>query len=80
MEKRIITLEVIADQITKSIDRLDRSIAELRVEMARSISELRAEMRELRSDVDRKFTWLIGTQIGALSAMLGMMAKMANLI
>ena len=37
-------------------------------------------MRELRSDVDRKFTWLIGTQIGALSAMLGMMAKMANLI
>lgn len=69
MEKRIITLEVIADQITKSIDRLDRSIV-----------ELRAEMRELRSDVDRKFTWLIGTQIGALSAMLGMMAKMANLI
>ena len=69
MEKRIITLEVIADQITKSIDRLDRSIV-----------ELRAEMRELRSDVDRKFSWLIGTQIGALSAMLGMMAKMANLI
>ena len=69
MEKRVITLEVIADQITKSIDRLDRSIV-----------ELRAEMRELRSDVDRKFTWLIGTQIGALSAMLGMMAKMANLI
>ncbi len=69
MEKRIITLEVIADQITKSIDRLDRSIV-----------ELRAEMRELRSDVDRKFTWLIGTQIGILLAILGMMARMANLI
>lgn len=69
MEKRIITLEVIADQITKSIDRLDRSIV-----------ELRAEMRELRFDVDRKFTWLIGTQIGILLAILGMMARMANLI
>ena len=69
MEKRIITLEVIADQTTKSIDRLDRSIV-----------ELRAEMRELRSDVDRKFTWLIGTQIGILLAILGMMVRMANLI
>ena len=69
MEKRIITLQVIVDQITKSIDRLDRSIV-----------ELRAEMRELRSDVDRKFTWLIGTQIGILLAILGMMVRMANLI
>jgi len=57
------------DQITKSIDRLDRSIV-----------ELRSEMRELRSDVDRKFTWLIGTQIGILLAILGMMVRMANLI
>lgn len=37
-------------------------------------------MRELRSDVDRKFTWLIGTQIGILLAILGMMVRMANLI
>ncbi len=78
------TLEVIAEQHIKAIERLDRSIAELHAEMARSISELRAEvraeMRELRSDFDRKFTWLIGIQIGALLAMLGMMARMANLI
>lgn len=69
MEKRITTLEVIAEQTTKSIDRLDRSI-----------SELRTEMHNLRSDVDRKFTWLIGTQIGTLLAMLGLMAKMASVI
>lgn len=69
MEKRITTLEVIAEQTTKSIDRLDRSI-----------SELRTEMHHLRSDVDRKFTWLIGTQIGTLLAMLGLMAKMASVI
>lgn len=30
MEKRITTLEVLVDQNTKSIDRLDRSVAELR--------------------------------------------------
>jgi len=29
MEKRITTLEVLVDQNTKSIDRLDRSVAEL---------------------------------------------------
>ncbi len=73
MEKRIITLEVIAEQTTKSLDRLDRSISEFR-------SESRADLRELRSDVDRKFTWVIGTLIGMLLAMLGLMAKMANAI
>ena len=73
MEKRIATLEVIADQTTKSIDRLDRSISEFR-------SELRADLRELRSDVDRKFTWVIGTLFGILLGMLGLMAKMANVI
>ena len=73
MEKRIITLEVIAEQTTKSIDRLDRSISEFR-------SELRADLRELRSDVDRKFTWVIGTLFGILLGMLGLMAKMANVI
>ena len=73
MEKRIVTLEVIAEQTTKSIDRLDRSISEFR-------SELRADLRELRSDVDRKFTWVIGTLFGILLGMLGLMAKMANVI
>ena len=73
MEKRIITLEVIAEQTTKSLDRLDRSISEFR-------SESRADLRELRSDVDRKFTWVIGTLIGMLLTMLGLMAKMANVI
>ena len=73
MEKRIVTLEFIAEQTTKSIDRLDRSISEFR-------SELRADLRELRSDVDRKFTWVIGTLFGILLGMLGLMAKMANVI
>ena len=73
MENRIVTLEVIAEQTTKSLDRLDRSSSEFR-------SELRADLRELRSDVDRKFTWVIGTLFGILLGMLGLMAKMANVI
>jgi len=35
MEKRITTLEVLIDQNTKSIDRLDRSVAELRADVDR---------------------------------------------
>ena len=91
MEKRITTLEVIAEQTTKSIDRLDRSITELRAEINRTSSDLRADMRsdmrdmrtdmrDMRLDFDRKFMWVIGTQIGMLLAILGMMAKMTNMI
>jgi hypothetical protein len=67
MEKRIITLEVLTEQNQKSIDRLDRSIDRLE----RSITDLRA-------DVDRKFNWLIGVQVGSLLAMIGFMAKVAR--
>ena len=67
MEKRITILEVLAEQNQKSIDRLDRSIDRLE----RSIADLRA-------DVDRKFTWMIGAQIGSLLATIGFMAKLAR--
>ncbi len=35
MEKRITTLEVLVDQNTKSVDRLDRSVADLRADVDR---------------------------------------------
>ena len=60
MEKRITTLEVLVDQNTKSIDRLDRSVA------------------ELRTDVDRKFMWIIGIQLTGLAAMMTAMARLAK--
>ncbi len=60
MEKRITTLEVLVDQNTKSIDRLDRSVA------------------ELRSDVDRKFMWMIGIQLTGLAAMMSAIARLAK--
>ena len=112
MEKRITTLEVNATQTCKSIDHLERSVADLRSEMHHSVSDLRSEMHHsisglrnelnssisglrtemhtamslihrdlgsLRRDVDRKFIWMMGTQIAALIAMMSAMAKLAHL-
>ena len=68
MEKRVTILEVLAEQNQKSIDRLDRSIDRL----DRSIADLRA-------DVDRKFTWLIGMQFTTFIAIIGIFAKLVNI-
>ena len=70
MEKRITILEVLTEQNQKSIDRLDR--------LDRSIDRLERSIADLRADVDRKFTWMIGAQIGSLLATIGFMAKLAR--
>ena len=69
MEKRIITLEVQVEQITKSIDRFGRSIEALLATMDRRFTEL-----------DRKFMWCVRTQFAALVAIIVLLAKLANLI
>lgn len=112
MEKRITTLEVTATQTCKSMDHLERSVADLRSDMHHSVSDLRSEMHHsiaglrhelnssisglraemqsamslihsdlgsLRRDVDRKFIWMMGTQIAALIAIMSAMAKLAHL-
>lgn len=79
MEKRITTLEVIADQTSKSIDRLDRSIADLRSDVDRKFSEVNNGIAELRKDFDRKFFWCIGSQFTALIAIIGLLTKIANI-
>ena len=101
MEKRVTTLEVTANQTCKSMDHLERSVADLRSEMHRSVSDLRNEVNSsisglrtemhsamslihrdlgsLRRDVDRKFIWMMGTQIAALIAIMSAMAKLAHL-
>ena len=68
MEKRITILEVLAEQNQKSIDRLDRSIADLRSDMNCRFTE-----------VDRKFTWLIGMQFTTFIAIIGIFAKLVNI-
>ena len=62
MEKRITVLEVLAQQHTKSIDRLDRSIADLRADMDRRFSEVGRVQHEFRADVDRRFCEVNRTQ------------------
>ena len=51
MEKRVLTLELVVEQNTKMVERLDRSmaqltqaVADLRVEMGKGFSDLRQEM------------------------------------
>ena len=62
MEKRITTLEVLVEQLGKTMERLERSIG------------------DLRADVDRKFMWLIGIQIGTLLTVIGILfARAAGL-
>jgi uncharacterized coiled-coil protein SlyX len=79
MEKRITVLEVLVQQHTKAIDRLDRSITELRSDMDRRFSEVNRTQQDFRADVDRKFVWVIGMQFTSLIAVLGAIAKLANL-
>ena len=79
MEKRITVLEVLVQQHTKSIDRLYRSITDLRSDMDRRFSEVNRTQQDFRADVDRKFVWVIGMQFTSLIAVLGAIAKLANL-
>ncbi len=75
MEKRITILEVLADQNQKSIDRLDRSIADLRLDMNCRFTEVDRKF----TGVDRKFTWLIGMQSTTFIAIIGIFAKLLNI-
>jgi hypothetical protein len=72
MEKRVTTLEVRMDQTAKSIDRLDRSITDLRIDMDKKFIHV-------EDIIDRKFCWTIGIQITTLLAMMAFMGKMAQI-
>jgi hypothetical protein len=72
MEKRLAILKVLADQNQKSIDRLDRSIFDLRSDMNCRFTEVDRKF----TDVDRKFTWLIGMQFTTFIAIIGIFAKL----
>ena len=83
MEKRVTTLEVRMDQTAKSIDRLDRSITDLRIDMDRKfiLFEEKIEKRFIRIEeiIDRKFCWTISIQITSMLAMMAMMGKVAQI-
>ena len=83
MEKRITTLEVRMDQTSKSIDRLDRSITDLRLDMDKKFIhfEEKLDKRFFRIEeiIDRKFCWAISIQLTSMLAMMAMMGKIAQI-
>jgi len=82
MEKRVTTLEVRMDQTAQSIDRLDRSITDLRVDMDKKFihaeEKIDRKFARIEDIIDRKFSWSIGIQITTLLSMMAFMGKMAQ--
>ena len=82
MEKRVTTLEVRMDQTAQSIDRLDRSITDLRVDMDKKFihaeEKIDRKFARIEDIIDRKFSWSIGIQITTLLAMMAFMGKVAQ--
>ena len=83
MEKRVTTLEVRMDQTAQSIDRLDRSITDLRVDMDKKFihaeEKIDRKFARIEDIIDRKFSWSIGIQITTLLAMMAFMGKMTQM-
>jgi uncharacterized coiled-coil protein SlyX len=82
MEKRITTLEVRMNQTASSIDRLDRSITELRSDMDKKFVHFEEKMDKqfarIEERIDRKFCWNIGIQITSLLATMAFIAQMTR--
>ncbi len=83
MEKLVTTLEVRMDQTSISIDRLDRSITDLRIDMDKKFVhfEEKIDKRFVRIEeiIDRKFCWAIIIQLTSMLAMMAMMGKIAQI-
>jgi hypothetical protein len=82
----VYTLELLVEQNSKLIERLDNSMAQLsqavsdlRVEMIQGQAALRQDISdvriELRSEIERKTFWLMTAHYGALLALLGFLGK-----
>ena len=82
MEKRITTLEVRMNQTASSIDRLNRSITELRSDMDKKFVHFEEKMDKqfarIEERIDRKFCWSIGIQITSLLATMAFITQMTR--
>ena len=61
MEKRVLTLELVVEQNTQMVERLDRSMAQLtqamadlRVDMVKGFADLRQEMAQGQADLRKE--------------------------
>ena len=87
-------LEELRRRVDEGFKELRCELREMRAEFSDRISELRTEMRseirdvrneanerhkELRTEMREMFRWLIGIQITTLLALLGLLAKAADI-
>ena len=94
MEPRIASLEAITESTVKAMDELRRRVDEGFRDARRETSELRTELRseirdarnesnerfkELRTEMRETSRWFLGIQITTLLAVLGLLARSANL-
>lgn len=86
MEKRVLTLELVVEQNTKMVERLDQSMAQLtqamadlRVQVVQGQADLRKEFLQSHTDLhkffERKFMWLITAYCGVLLTLVGFLGK-----
>ena len=87
LDERVANLEAQTDTHAIAVTALRADIADLRVELRTQIAAIRGEMAlrsevsELRGEMnrrfdamDQKFTWLTGTQVATLLAVVGILA------
>lgn len=87
-------LEELRRRVDEGFKELRCELREMRAEFSERISDLRTEMRseirdvrnesnerykELRTEIREMFRWLIGIQITTLLALLGLLAKAADI-
>ncbi len=82
----MLTLELVVEQNTKMVERLDRSMAQLtqamadlRVQVVQGQADLRKEISQSHNDLhkffERKFMWLITAYCGILLTLVGFLGK-----
>ena len=85
MQARVTVLETRTNYIEKTLDRLDRSICDLRNDMDNRFAQVDAKFVHLEEKmdkrfekIDRKFYWIIGIQFTSVFTMIAYFAKVNN--
>lgn len=78
LDERVTRLEERSDahtrmmeQVLTGMSELRGEIAGLRNEMTAFRGEIRQDIAELRTSMERRFTWLVGIQVAGLVAVIG---------
>ena len=70
MEERVARVEAHTEALIRTVDGIHADIADIRAELR----GMRADMNRRFEIMDQKFTWVVGTQVATLVAVIGAMA------